>query len=420
MDPLDAGRQLIGHSLAFHIIIVALSIGLPFLISIFEWLAWRSNSERLRGFVRLLAKWAAVFVIGGVMSGTIIALQFSTLWAPFLDASRPQVGKFFQLEGYMFLIEAAFLSWYFATMKQVGTRKHFLISLPINIGTIGSAFFITAVNAWMNNPSAQFTTTTANEISHSVVSYLFSTTLLVLAFVAWRSLRKQSKPAMTFINKLMGQLSIIALVLMGALGVLGHQSAVDIGNTQPHKLAAIELLDKTGPNAPMRIGGEMTDAGKAEGGIVIPSLLSILAGYSPGAVVKGLDQIPRDKWPPLVVHALFDIKMALVGLSTALIVLAMFFYWRYKSFPRLFRTLLVPFGFIGLVMVELGWYITELGRQSWTIVGKQLTADAFTVGANIHNSIIVFVLLFGVLGLSTLFALSYTTKHWRNTEKQSW
>lgn len=420
MDPLDAGRQLIGHSLAFHIIIVALSIGLPFLISIFEWLAWRSNSERLRGFVRLLAKWAAVFVIGGVMSGTIIALQFSTLWAPFLDASRPEVGKFFQLEGYMFLIEAAFLSWYFSTMKQVGTRKHFLISLPINIGTIGSAFFITAVNAWMNNPSAQFTTTTANEISHSVVSYLFSTTLIVLAFVAWRSLHKRSKPTMTFINKLMGQLSIIALVLMGTLGVLGHQSAVDIGNTQPHKLAAIELLDKTGPNAPMRIGGEMTDEGKAEGGIVIPGLLSILAGYSPEAVVKGLDQIPRDKWPPLVVHALFDIKMALVGLSTALIALAVFFYWRYKSFPRLFRTMLIPFGVLGLLMVELGWYITELGRQSWTIVGKQLTADAFTVGANIHNSIIVFVLLFGVLGLSTLFALSYATKHWRNTEKQSW
>jgi len=420
MDPLDAGRQLIGHSLAFHIIIVALSIGLPFLISIFEWLAWRSNSERLRGFVRLLAKWAAVFVIGGVMSGTIIALQFSTLWAPFLDASRPEVGKFFQLEGYMFLIEAAFLSWYFSTMKQVGTRKHFLISLPINIGTIGSAFFITAVNAWMNNPSAQFTTTTANEISHSVVSYLFSTTLIVLAFVAWRSLHKRSKPTMTFINKLMGQLSIIALVLMGTLAVLGHQSAVDIGNTQPHKLAAIELLDKTGPNAPMRIGGEMTDEGKAEGGIVIPGLLSILAGYSPEAVVKGLDQIPRDKWPPLVVHALFDIKMALVGLSTALIALAVFFYWRYKSFPRLFRTMLIPFGVLGLLMVELGWYITELGRQSWTIVGKQLTADAFTVGANIHNSIIVFVLLFGVLGLSTLFALSYATKHWRNTEKQSW
>lgn len=420
MDPLDAGRQLIGHSLAFHIIIVALSIGLPFLISIFEWLAWRSNSERLRGFVRLLAKWAAVFVVGGVMSGTIIALQFSTLWAPFLDASRPEVGKFFQLEGYMFLIEATFLTWYLATMKQVGTRRHFLISLPINIGTIGSAFFITAVNAWMNNPSAQFTSTTANEISHSVVSYLFSTTLLVLAYVAWRSLRRQSKPSQQFVAKLMGQLSVIALVLMGALGILGHQSAVDIGNTQPHKLAAIELLDKTGSNAPMRIGGEMTPEGKAEGGIVIPGLLSILAGYTPNAVVKGLDQIPRDQWPPLVVHALFDVKMALVGISSGIIAIAVFFYWRRRSFPRAFRILLIPAGILGLVMVELGWYITELGRQSWAIVGKQLTADAFTAGANIHNSIIVFVILFGVLSLSTVFALSYATKHWRNMEKQSW
>jgi cytochrome d ubiquinol oxidase subunit I len=93
MDGFLAARSLIGHSLAFHILIVALSIGLPVLLSLFEWYAWRKNSERLRAFVRLLAKWTAVFVIGGIFTGTIIALQMSTLWAPFMSEVRPTVGQ---------------------------------------------------------------------------------------------------------------------------------------------------------------------------------------------------------------------------------------------------------------------------------------------------------------------------------------
>ncbi|MFZ1258272.1 MAG: cytochrome ubiquinol oxidase subunit I [Candidatus Saccharimonas sp.] len=421
MDTTTAGRVLIGDSLGFHIIIVALSIGLPVLLSIFEWYAWRKNSDIIRGFVRLLARWTGVFVIGGVMSGTIIALQFSTLWAPFMNEARPVVGKFFQLEGYMFLVEAAFLSWYFATMKHVGTKRHFLISLPISVGTIGSAFFITAVNAWMNNPTATITSTTFNEFFHSVVSYLFATTLVVLGYVAWRSLRgAPTKPKKQFMQWAMGRLSIIAGILLLTLALLGHASAVDIAHTQPHKLAAIELLDTTQTNAPFRLGGHINSEGKAEGGIVIPGLLSLLVGNSVDTRVQGLDQYPRERWPLLIVHTLFDIKMALVGYSVLLISLAVYFYWKHREQPIWLRKTLVMSGLVGLVMVELGWMITELGRQPWAVVGKQLTADAFTKDANIMQTGIIFPILFVILTIASLYALSYTSRHWRATEKLSW
>lgn len=420
MEEIHLGRVLVGDSLGFHIIFVGLSIGLPFLISIFEWYAWRKNDDNVRGLIRLLARWAAVFVITGVMSGTIIALQFSTLWAPFMDAARPHVGKFFQLESYMFLIEAVFLAWYFATMKEVGSKKHFLISLPINLGAIGSAFFITMVNAWMNNPTGIWTTTTTNEILHSVTSYFFATTLVLLGYLAWRTLRKPSKNARVFLQWSINRVAIIAAVLMVLLGILGHQSAVDIAHTQPHKLAAIELLDETQTNAPMRIGGSMNDDGKAEGGIIIPGLLSLLAGNSFDTTVKGLGDYPRDRWPLLVVHLLFDIKMALVGVASAMIAGALFFYWRKREQPRWFAVVLAALGSIGLVMVELGWMLTELGRQPWAINGKLLTADAFTKGVNMMQTGIIFPSLFVLLTIATAFALHRTTRQWRKKEKMAW
>lgn len=420
MDSLDAARQLIGHTLAFHIVIVALSIGLPVIMSMFEWRAWRKNDEKMRATVKLLARWAMVFVVGGIFTGTAVALQLSTLWAPYLNEVRPDVGIFFQLEGYMFLIEAVFLSWYFVTMKQVGTRKHFWIGIPVSIGTMGSAFFITTVNAYMNNPTAPFTTTTWLEISHSLFSYIFAVTMLVLGYMAWRSLRKQTKPMQEFLHGAMGRLGIFAAVLLVVLAILGHQSAANLATTQPAKLAAIEILDKTGDNAPLRIGGDINSQGEAEGGVVLPGVLSMLVGYSPDTEVKGLDQVPRNQWPPLIVHLLFDSKMALIGLVAVAIGLVVLCVWRKKRMPKWLRLGLVALGLSGFVLVELGWFITELGRQTWTVVGKQSTAAALTTGADIKGSLIVFIILFVVLTLSTLFALAYTTRHWRVTEKWSW
>jgi cytochrome d ubiquinol oxidase subunit I len=420
MDSLTAARQLIGHTLALHIIIVALSIGIPVIMSLFEWRAWRKKDDRMKATVKLLARWAAVFVVGGIFTGTAVALQLSTLWAPYLNEVRPDVGIFFQLEGYMFLIEAVFLSWYFATMHQVGTRKHFLIGLPISIGTMGSAFFITTVNAYMNNPRAPFTATTWLEFSHSLFGYIFATVMLLLAYVAWRSLRKQPKPTQTYLHTLMGKLGIYAAVLMVILAVLGHQSAVNLATTQPTKLAAIEILDKTQTNAPVRIGGQINQNGSAEGGVVLPGILSLLVGYNTNTEVKGLNETPRNQWPLLIVHTLFDTKMGLIGLTCVVILLVVVFYWRRRQVPRWLKITLLPFGLAGFALVEIGWLVTEFGRQTWTVAGKLTTAQALTIGADIKNSLIVFIILFVILTISTLFALVYTTKHWRATEKLSW
>jgi len=109
-----------------------------------------------------------------------------------MSYAQPYGRYYFALEGYAFLIEVVFLAWYLAREKKAAPRTLWLLGLPITLGAIGSAFFITTINAWMNNPSAVWTSTTALEISHSVTAYLFATTVLVIGYVAWRVWRKKT------------------------------------------------------------------------------------------------------------------------------------------------------------------------------------------------------------------------------------
>lgn len=417
MDNIAMGRALIGDSLIFHIIIVLLSIGLPFIMNILEYLAWRRKSQKLEQVVRLLSRWVAVLVVAGVMSGTIIALQFSTLWAPFLAQMDPEIRKYFAIEGYMFLIEAVFLSWYLLSQGKMSTGKHFLVGLPITLGAMGSAVVITMINAWMNNPTGIVTSTTVWEVTHSITSYFFAATIFMMGFVAWHLWkRKNSK----FAQKLLFSLSSLALVLMGVLALLGHRSAVDLATTQPRKLAMIEIHDKTGPNAPLRIGGYLDENGTAQGGIVLPGLLSFLVGFSTDTHVKGLDSFSRDTWPMQIVHWLFDIKMAIIGLISLMIILTIGFYVRTKKQPTWFLKVLVWCGGVGILLVELGWAITELGRQPYAIAGQMLVADAFTKGIDVVGFALIFPILFIILIITTGFALRTVTKQWYKKEKITW
>lgn len=409
-----------GDSLGFHIIFVTLSIGLPFILNIIEYFAWRRKSQQLNQVARLLTDWITVLVVTGVISGTLIGMQFSILWGPFVAEARPYVGKFFMLEGYLFMLEAAFLAWYRISADKVSAFRHWLIGLPITIGAMGSAVFITTVNAWMNNPSATFTSTTFFEITHSITAYLLASTLAFMGWLSWRLVRSRSNDH--FPHKLLYALTVLAAGLVVVIAVLGHQSAQNLAKTQPLKLAGIELLDKTQANAPLRVGGTINQSGKTEGGIVVPSGLSILAGNSPNYTVKGLDSAPRDKWPMLIIHVLFDAKMALVGLITGLIVLTLFVYHRSKSkrFPRWNLQLLAVSGLSGIILVELGWMITELGRQPWAITGRLLTADAFTTNNSAVSLGYIFPCMFVALLCASSFALIMITKAWRKREHIRW
>jgi cytochrome d ubiquinol oxidase subunit I len=157
----------------------------------------------------------------------------------------------------------------------------------------------------------------------------------------------------------------------------GDSNAKMVARNQPAKLAAIEGHFKTGQGDLSLIGWPDENAGATKFNIAIPGLLSFLVHGDVHAPVIGLDKVPRDYWPPVLVS--FLAYHAMVGIGTfliALTLLASYFRWRGTLFEK--RWLLWVFVFAVVLAAaanELGWMCAEVGRQPW-VVHPRVERDA--------------------------------------------
>ena len=162
----------------------------------------------------------------------------------------------------------------------------------------------------------------------------------------------------------------------------GDLLAKETAELQPIKLAAMEAHFETEKGAGLLIGGiPDEETGEVHWGLKIPYLLSILAKGDPSAEVKGLNDYPRELWPPvLVTHLSFQI---MVGIGTILALASVLYgYLRWRR-PQLlwsqrFLWLLAVLTPTGFIAVEAGWFVTEVGRQPWIIYGIMKTKDALS------------------------------------------
>lgn len=176
-----------------------------------------------------------------------------------------------------------------------------------------------------------------------------------------------------------------------------------VAQTQPAKLAALEGHFETEPYAPLRIGGiPDTERGETRYALEIPGGLSFLAHGDPAAPVTGLNDIPRDLWPPVpAVHVAFQ---AMVAIGTWLAVLAIWagvLCWRRRLLDsRRFLNALSWSTPLGFIAIETGWLVTELGRQPWIIQGVMRTSDAVTPMPGLAVPFVLFTLIY--LGLAVV------------------
>jgi cytochrome d ubiquinol oxidase subunit I len=154
-----------------------------------------------------------------------------------------------------------------------------------------------------------------------------------------------------------------------------------VARTQPAKLAALEGQFATESYAPLRMGGiPDVDARETRYALEIPGALSLMAHGSPSASVTGLNDIPRDLWPPVAaVHVAFQVMVLIGGWMALLAVWAAVVWWRGRLFesPWFLRAMVLSTG-LGFVAVEAGWMVTELGRQPWVVQGVMRTSEAVT------------------------------------------
>lgn len=425
MSDLLAARGQMSVSLAFHILFAVAGMAMPVLMLIAELRHLRGGDPLDRALAQRWAKGTAILFAVGAVSGTVLSFELGMLWPRFMALAGPVVGLPFALEGYAFFLEAIFLGLYLYGRDRLSPKAHLACALMVALSGLASGVFVMAVNAWMHTPTG----------------FAMAPDGSLLVLDAWAAFRAASFPTQAAHMALASYASVSGLALgIHALGLLRHRtsrfhargatialvmfvistplqilsgdlSAKHLTTEQPLKLAAAEGLFHTTRGAPLAIGGwPDLDEGKLVGAIHIPKLLSVLATGDPDGEVRGLHDFPRDEWPPVAVaHVAFQV---MVGAGSAMMLMAL---WggfvllaarrRGAPLPPSFLRAAVLASPLGLIALEAGWTLTEVGRQPWIIRGVLRTADAVTPVEGLAVPFVMFTLLYVILGVVVVVML---------------
>ena len=426
MSNLLAARSQMAMSLAFHIIFAVIGIGLPMMMAIAE-AAWlRTGNDVYKQLAKRWSKGAAILFAVGAVSGTVLSFELGLLWPGFMRFAGAIIGMPFSLEGFAFFTEAIFLGIYLYGWDKVPPTLHWLSGVVVAVSGAASGVLVVLANAWMNTPvgftlidgkidptsidpiRALFSPAAAAQTIHMTLAAYAATGFLAAGVHAFWLARERSNPFHR-------QALAIALGVGGVAAILqpisGDYAAKVVAKTQHAKLAAMEGQFKTERRAPLRIGGiPDVEAGETRYAIEIPAGLSILSHGDPNAEVIGLNDVePRDRPNVTIVHPAFQV---MVGCGMAMVGLAAwggFLAWRTKAIPdgKLFLKAVLLASPLGMIAIEAGWVVTEVGRQPWIIQGVMRTSEAVTPVEGLWGSMLVYsgvYLLLGVIVVRLLLA----------------
>ncbi len=165
----------------------------------------------------------------------------------------------------------------------------------------------------------------------------------------------------------------------------------------------MEQLETTQAEAPITIGP-----------IKIPYLMSIMAFDDPHATVTGLDAFPKEDRPNAIVRPAFLIMVGLGTLLAGHAFLTLLWWWRKKRLPThlpSWNWCTMLMGPAGIVAMEAGWVVTEVGRQPWVIYGILRTKDSVTPMPGLVVPFVTFSLVYLVLGIVVILVLRSQVKH---------
>lgn len=420
-DAVLYSRILTEMTLAFHILFATIGVGVPVFIALAQWMGLKHNDPH---YLLLARRWTRGFTITvavGVVTGTAIGLQLSLLWPSFMEQAGQLIALPLFMETFAFFFEAIFLGIYLYTWDRFKNPKtHLLLLIPVVIGSSLSAFFITAVNAFMNTPQgfeivngtimnieplkAMFNPAVPTKVGHVLVSAYMTSAFILAALAAYHLLRGRQH---VYYKKALRITLIPALVFSIATALVGDLSGKFLAEYQPEKLAAAEWHFDTEGEAPLLLFGKLDEEQNVRGAIKIPFALSILAGNLPSTEVIGLNEFPADERPPLYVHYLFDV---MVTLGMLLIVIALIYAVLSKCKPKkmynkwLLRAVVLSAP-MSLIAIEIGWIFAEVGRQPWILRGYLKTAEAATASPHVGTMLVAFGALYVLLGVGAVIVL---------------
>lgn len=433
MDSVELARFLTAMTLAVHIIFATIGVGMPLMFAIAEFLGIRNNDPKYITLAKRWSKGYTITVAVGVVTGTIIGLQLSLLWPTFMQMGGHVIALPLFMETFAFFFEAIFLSIYLYTWDRFKNKwTHFWISIPVILGGSFSAFFITAVNSFMNTPAgfemkngkminvepwaAMFNDSFLVRSFHVVATALMTMAFVLAAVAAFKLLKNKFVQDTEYHKKALKLTMILGLIFTLGSMLAGDMSAKFLHKEQPEKLAAYEWHFDTESKADLVLFGTLDEkTQEVSGAIKIPGVLSFLADNNFNTKVKGLDEFPKELRPPMIVHYYFDL-MVFMGVFCMVVSGAYVMTLVFKKLKKFTYSKAMLYGALltgpaALLAIEFGWFLTEQGRQPWMVRGYLKVADAATQAGGLTLVTVLFALLYIVLIVTSSYVLIRMFKH---------
>ncbi|MBS7806467.1 cytochrome ubiquinol oxidase subunit I [Variovorax sp. PCZ-1] len=430
-DPLILHRIQFAANISFHILFPTITIALAWVLVFFKWRFARTQDAK---WMDAYFFWVKVFALTfalGVVSGITMSFQFGTNWPGFMNTVGNIAGPLLAYEVMTaFFLEASFLGVMLFGLQRVGHRWHTVATLLVALGTSLSAFWILALNSWMQTPAGFemrpneaglmvahvtdwwaviFNPSFPYRMSHMMMACFVTVAFLLTGISAYRWLRGD-RAASVLATLRTGV--VMAAVLVPAQIVLGDLHGLNTFKHQPAKLAAMEGIWETQRGAPAVIFGipdEKARENKYE--ISIPKLASLYLTHELDGEVKGLNDF-KGVHPP--VAPVFWGFRVMVGTGMLMLAVGWLAVWQQRKGGQIkpwLGRVMVGMTFSGWVATLAGWYVTEIGRQPWLVTGvlttKQAAASIPTpmLAGTLALYIVVYLMLL-VSYISVLFYLA--------------
>ena len=423
-EALHLSRAQFGLNIGFHILFPTLTIALAWFLLAFRIMYQRTRDGAWLATYKLWLKIFALTFAVGVVTGVTMSFQFGTNWPRYMTTVGAVAGPLLSYEVLTaFFLEATFLGVMLFGMDRVADWVHIVANVLVAVGTTLSAFWILALNSWMQTPAGHaldsgqwiprdwmaviFNPSFPYRFTHMLIASGITASFAVAGLSAWRLLKA---PFDNGAAKTLRAGIITAAILTPVQVFVGDQHGLNTLEHQPAKIAAIEALWHTERGAPLVLFAIPDDETRRNDyAIELPYGASLILRHDARAQVKGLDAFAPDTPPVAPVFFAFRV---MVGLGLLMLTVSWIGAWitrKARAAPRWYLWIAAAFTFAGWIATLAGWIVTEMGRQPWLVTGVLRTADAVgdVGGARLGASLTGYILTYATLLVAYLIVITH-------------
>ena len=457
LDPLLLARIQFAATTVFHFFFVPITIGMVFLIAIFESIYVKTGDEHYKRITKFFGHLFLINFAVGVVTGILQEFQFGMNWSEYSSFVGDVFGPSLAVEALLaFYLESPFIGIWIFSWEKINKKLHAMCIWLVSIGTVMSAFWILSANSFMQHPvgvkyvennvigkKAEMIDFFAiiknpylwNQFPHILATALTVGSFTIAGIAAWKMLRKHEVAMFRKAFKV----SIVA-ALIGSTGLLitGHSQAQYLVREYPMKMAAAEALyEDTGDSAAFSILAKIDQKQqKAEHYLEIPGMLSFLSYDKFEGSLKGMKTLQKEmdeKFYPVVgkhldytpdvptIYYTFRTMAGSAGLLFLVSLIGTVFAFRKQETEKKWLLQIMPWMLlVAEVATACGWIMAEMGRQPFLIFGVMATESGVSPnsGASVLFSLLVFCVLYTILGIAQFIAFRYTMNKKETTVKE--